>query len=70
MNRNIDDKTKEEMIEELKLEVESIQNELDNIVHELGEFSWLCKDAIIEIQDFLKDTMKFWPVTLPIKKVD
>lgn len=60
MNRTIDDKTKDEMIEELKLEVESIQNELDNLVQELEQVE-RNKKAIEEMQDWLKDKMKFWP---------
>tara|TARA_R110002012_G_scaffold318895_2_gene538072 strand:+ start:12531 stop:12737 length:207 start_codon:yes stop_codon:yes gene_type:complete len=68
MNRTIDDKTKEEMIEELKLEVECIQNELDNLVQELEQVE-RNKRAIEEMQDWLKDKMKFWPFCT-VRKVE
>lgn len=59
MKRTIDDKTKDEMIEELKLEIESIQNELDNIVQELEQVE-RNKKAIEELQEFLRDEFKFY----------
>ncbi len=68
MNRTIDDKTKEEMIKELKLEVECIQNELDNLVQELEQVE-RNKRAIEEVQDYLKDKMDFYPF-FNIRKVD
>ncbi len=48
------------MIEELKLEVEGIQNELDNLVQELEQVE-RNKQAIEEMQDWLRDKMKFYP---------
>ena len=61
MNRTIDDKTKDEMIEELKLEVESIQNELDNIVQELEQVE-RNKRAVEEMQEWLRDFTKHLPL--------
>tara|TARA_R100000908_G_C3733834_1_gene132349 strand:- start:254 stop:463 length:210 start_codon:yes stop_codon:yes gene_type:complete len=69
MNRTIDDKTKDEMIEELKLEVESIQNELDNLVQEL-EQAEKNKKAILEIQDWMRVHLKFWPFERVDKRVN
>ncbi len=57
--RTKEDKMYEEMIEELKLEVECIQNELDNLVHEL-EQAERNKKAVEEIQDWLTDKFNFY----------
>ena len=43
----------------LNIDIDSIQNELDNIVQELEQVE-RNKRAIDELQDFLRDELKFY----------
>ena len=61
-------KTIEEKIDEIMMRVEGIENELDNIVQELEQVE-RNKRAIEEMQDWLRDKMKFYPFCT-VRKVD
>lgn len=61
-------KTLKETIEEIMTRIEGIENELDNIVQELEQVE-RNKRAIEEMQDWLRDKMKFYPFCT-VRKVD
>tara|TARA_R100000353_G_scaffold175264_2_gene145162 strand:+ start:802 stop:1002 length:201 start_codon:yes stop_codon:yes gene_type:complete len=48
-----------EKMQALNIDIDSIQNELDNIVQELEQVE-RNKRAIDELQDFLRDELKFY----------